>query len=110
MENGRVYSAGLWSVIQCDGGKIDGLFLSGICRTHFFMCYGRQRAGRTDKKAFGIDSCCSVIFVLCNAVSGGKLMSIGKNAITNESTADKENAAGHRMHRQNHRVQPVFSD
>lgn len=43
-----------------------------------------------------------VIFVLCNAASGGKLMSIGKNAITNESTAnaqktenasDKENAA-----------------
>lgn len=68
-----------------------------------FLCAmeGRGLAGQI-KKLLALILVAVVIFVLCNAASGGKLMSIGKNAITNESTAnvqkaestaDKENAA-----------------
>ena len=70
---------------------------------NWFLCAmeGRGLAGQI-KKLLALILVAVVIFVLCNAVSGGKLMSIGKNAITNESTAnvqkaestaDKENAA-----------------
>ena len=50
VENGRVYSAGLWSVIQCDGGKSTASFYLAFAEL-IFLCAmeGRGLAGQIKK-------------------------------------------------------------